>query len=387
MSRQREISLFLLPDQLLIHLFWIDSSLFVLTSFFCFIRVCLLSALFPLLLVLAYVSFCPFLSTPHSMTALQLLLSFLPFLSASCLRFPLPRLSSDFFVPSFTHSPLHPLTDAFGFAEPPDCPSGPKVQEVESRSIVINWGHPFSGNSPLTNYIIEYREEQDRQMDGKLFKEIIESKSTSFHMQRLLPHTSYLIRVFAQNALGVSSDCRPLKVTTEREAPSSPPRSALPHPLSPLISQISPTCRDLKVTAQSSTSLLVAWKPPASEHTVTGYYVGYKLRTPAAVTVTSVAASSLSSVSGIASKSLGSERGGAVESLAYKTVEASLSDSPHKGTAGEEHCTLTGLKKHSRYQIMVQAFNSKGAGPPSDHFDAETLQFGKNRSTSDHWSL
>lgn len=98
---------------------------------------------------------------------------------------------------------------------------------MESRSIVINWGHPFSGNSPLTNYIIEYREEQDRQADGKLFKEIIESKSTSFHMQRLLPHTSYLIRVFAQNALGVSSDCRPLKVTTEREAPSAPPRSAL----------------------------------------------------------------------------------------------------------------------------------------------------------------
>lgn len=135
---------------------------------------------------------------------------------------PLSPLSGDAFIPLS----LIRLRDS-AVTEPPDCPSGPKVQEVESRSIVINWGHPFSGNSPLTNYIIEYREEQDRQADGKLFKEIIESKSTSFHMQRLLPHTSYLIRVFAQNALGVSSDCRPLKVTTEREAPSSPPRSVL----------------------------------------------------------------------------------------------------------------------------------------------------------------
>ena len=80
------------------------------------------------------------------------------------------------------------------------------------------------------------------------------------------------------------------------------------------------------------------------------------------------------------SKSQGSERGGG-ESFAYKTVEASVSDSPHKGTGGEEHCTLTGLKKHSRYQIMVQAFNSKGAGPPSDHAEAETLQFGERTET------
>lgn len=132
----------------------------------------------------------------------------------------------------------------FAWTEPPDCPSGPKVQEVESRSIVISWGHPFAGNSALTNYIIEYREEQpsadhrssssmnaggggggrsEVSVGSKLFKEVIESKSSSFHMQRLLPHTSYLIRVFAQNALGVSSDCPPLRVTTEREAPSSPP--------------------------------------------------------------------------------------------------------------------------------------------------------------------
>lgn len=59
---------------------------------------------------------------------------------------------------------------------------------------------------------------------GKTFKEILESKSSSYIIQRLQPHTPYTIRVFAQNPLGISADCSPLKVMTEREAPASPPR-------------------------------------------------------------------------------------------------------------------------------------------------------------------
>lgn len=94
--------------------------------------------------------------------------------------------------------------------------------------------------------------------------------------------------------------------------------------------------------------------------------MGYKAVLPSAsMSLTALPASS---------KSPGSERGGGGESFAYKTVEASVTDASHKG---EEHCSLTGLKKQTRYQIMVQAFNSRGAGPPSDHAEAETLQFGK----------
>lgn len=236
-------------------------------------------------------------------------------------------------------------------AEPPDCPTDLKATEIESRSITISWSHPFSGNAPLTNYIIEYREQQQHMAngnrngqhqgqslpsspssEGKTFKEIVESKSSSYVIQRLHPHTSYVVRVFAQNILGISSDCSPLRVTTDREAPSSPPR-------------------DVKAVAQTSTSLMVSWKPPASEHTVTGYYVGYRVH----------------------------GGGGGGEAYAYKTVDAAA---PSVGGGspsfrGEEHCILTGLKRHTRYEIMVQAFNSKGAGPPSDHVEIQTLEFGK----------
>ena len=102
--------------------------------------------------------------------------------------------------------------------------------------------------------------------------------------------------------------------------------------------------RDVKVAAQSSSSILVSWKPPigAMDQAIIGYYVGYKLV----------------SFSG---------------PFAYKTVEA-LNKINHL----EEHCLLTGLRKNSRYEITVQPFNSKGTGPPSDHIEIQTLEFGEN---------
>lgn len=272
------------------------------------------------------------------------------------------RLSYDYLTSSFLPSPSlcvflcrfrtwwHTRIWWHTSTEPPDCPTDLKATEIESRSITISWSHPFSGNAPLTNYIIEYREQQQHMAngnrnsqhpgqslssspssEGKTFKEIVESKSSSYVIQRLHPHTSYVVRVFAQNILGISSDCSPLRVTTDREAPSSPPR-------------------EVKAVAQTSTSLMVSWKPPASEHTVTGYYVGYRVH-----------------------------GGGGGEAYAYKTVDAAA-PSVGGGSAsfrGEEHCILTGLKRHTRYEIMVQAFNSKGAGPPSDHVEIQTLEFGK----------
>lgn len=112
--------------------------------------------------------------------------------------------------------------------------------------------------------------------------------------------------------------------------------------------------RDLKAVAQTSTSLVVSWKAAPSEHTVTGYYVGYRIDSPPGA-------------------------GPAGEAFAYKTVEATMASLNREGveeTRSEEHCVLNGLKKHTRYEVIVQAFNSKGAGPPSDHVQVQTLEFG-----------
>lgn len=174
--------------------------------------------------------------------------------------FPTTSIASIFFncviSPSLSHAPT----------EPPDCPTDLKTIDIDSRTVTVTWSHPFSGNAPLSNYIIEYRvldtdlsvsapsssspsmspllkgakrdmhtasdvktdttisENESTSLNKQTFKEMIESKLNSYRIQRLHPHTVYQVRVFAQNALGISSECSPITVTTEREAPAFPPR-------------------------------------------------------------------------------------------------------------------------------------------------------------------
>ena len=156
--------------------------------------------------------------------------------------------------------------------EEPDCPSDLKTVEVDSRSVTITWSHPFAGNSPLTNYVIEYKQSStvsvgspsvygnngsgSQPMTGqlvtksgsqsssigatslsdgggrgeggvKLFKEMIESKLNSYTIHGLRPNSIYLIKLLSQNSLGFSDDCPSIQVTTDIEAPASAARSAI----------------------------------------------------------------------------------------------------------------------------------------------------------------
>lgn len=43
--------------------------------------------------------------------------------------------------------------------EPPDPPSDIKIIERDGRSIRIQWSTPYSGNSPLTHYIVQHKPE------------------------------------------------------------------------------------------------------------------------------------------------------------------------------------------------------------------------------------
>ena len=60
---------------------------------------------------------------------------------------------------------------------------------------------------------------------------------------------------------------------------------------------------------------------------------------------------------------------GTPESFVYKTLEI--------GENFKEECHVTGLRRNTKYNVVVQAFNSKGAGPPSDDVTVETLENGK----------
>lgn len=137
--------------------------------------------------------------------------------------------------------------------------------------------------------------------------------------------TYYQIRVFAVNSVGKSEASEVAHFRTDEEAPGGPPLH-------------------IKAQATSSKSLKISWEPPRKDQhfgDIRGYYVGYKVS--------------------------GSE----TEAYVYKTLEVE-----ERGFTEESQ--LTGLKRFTKYSVIVQAFNSKGAGPASEEIVAQTLQNGES---------
>lgn len=50
-------------------------------------------------------------------------------------------------------------------AEPPDAPTDIKVSERDGRTIRILWATPYSGNSPLTHYVLQHKLETGKFFD------------------------------------------------------------------------------------------------------------------------------------------------------------------------------------------------------------------------------
>jgi hypothetical protein len=104
--------------------------------------------------------------------------------------------------------------------------------------------------------------------------------------------------------------------------------------------------QDVRAEPQSSTELLVMWEPPARDKwngNILGYYVGFRPATDSQVPSP------------------------APGGFSFKTVEA--------GSGGR--VVLPGLARFSSYHVVVQAYNSKGAGPASEPVMARTMEDGK----------
>ncbi|XP_015786890.1 Down syndrome cell adhesion molecule-like protein Dscam2 isoform X1 [Tetranychus urticae] len=209
----------------------------------------------------------------------------------------------------------------------PDAPNGLKTSKVNSRSFQIQWNEPFNGNNQIKKYIINYKPENGIwETNGKEI--IIEPTRSEAMIRGLSPKTSYHIRVRAENDYGKSGWSEIVPVTTDEEVPDNPPSH-------------------LQVSATGSTSIRVSWQAPVSKHrsnTVTGYYIGYK--------------------------KVDDKRSG---SFIFKTVKAD----PSKQHFTEE---LSGLEKLTKYTIVVQAYNNKGAGPLSEELYVSTTEYDKPSS-------
>ncbi|XP_015786547.1 Down syndrome cell adhesion molecule-like protein 1 homolog [Tetranychus urticae] len=223
--------------------------------------------------------------------------------------------------------------------EKPEMPMILSVSDETSRSALVRWKGSFSGNSPILNYIVEYK------VDGSE-KDWIEVKTIKPDVELLLtgltPVTLYKVRVRAVNAMGVSEPSPVAGFKTGEEVPGGPPRN-------------------VQLEASGAQSLKVKWFPPKKEllfGRIKGYYIGYRIVDTS-------------------------------DSYNYKNVEIDgeiVSNNGIDGKVGRSTDTdvnsdsselstyITNLKRRTTYEVIVQAYNSVGTGPRSDEVRMTTLQ-------------
>ncbi|XP_022699734.1 Down syndrome cell adhesion molecule-like protein 1 homolog [Varroa jacobsoni] len=220
--------------------------------------------------------------------------------------------------------------------EPPDPPQDVKALDIKERKIRISWMAPYSGNSPIVKYIVQYRNHEENWHSRKNKNVSVSGSDTEAELVSLLPATMYVVRVLAINQIGSSEPGSDTHIKTHNEAPEGPPLNVRLEPVGPH-------------------SVRVSWKPPRKElqhGDLRGYYVGFKTRN-------------------------------SFEEFAYQTVELKDDQENELSLSGIEEAEggsdigiyfVNGLRRNTEYTIVVQAFNDKGSGPASPEMHVRTLE-------------
>ncbi|KAM7292980.1 Down syndrome cell adhesion molecule homolog, partial [Ixodes scapularis] len=100
--------------------------------------------------------------------------------------------------------------------EPPDAPQDLKAMETTSRSVKLVWTAPYSGNSPITHYTVQYKDDGSK-WHAKMINLSTSATETSGTVRGLKPALVYHFRVYAENRIGRSDASHSVKVTTSEE--------------------------------------------------------------------------------------------------------------------------------------------------------------------------
>ncbi|XP_041974799.1 Down syndrome cell adhesion molecule-like protein Dscam2 isoform X2 [Aricia agestis] len=233
--------------------------------------------------------------------------------------------------------------------EKPETPQSLSVTEITSRGVRLSWSQGFDGNSPLRAYSLQYcalaagahparwdtaitlnvsvpdapvvHSSHDAPHDH-----VTLTKKGNIHYEAVLgglrPHTAYMIRVAAANAIERSAFTEPVVVKTQEEAPSAAPGG-------------------VTVSAGAAGELAVSWRTPPRD-TWHGELLGYS----------------------VLCSELGPDGTPVPNSTRTLTVN---------GWSSTE-LSLSALKKFTRYEVRVRAFNAVAAGPASPPIAATTLE-------------
>lgn len=102
--------------------------------------------------------------------------------------------------------------------ETPETPINLNIGEVKSDSLLISWSEPYNGNSPIMEYIVQYRPiSSSSSWNTKVTESRDSGLSTSLYIDNLKPTTNYEFRVIAKNTLGSSESSQSItQVTLEK---------------------------------------------------------------------------------------------------------------------------------------------------------------------------
>ncbi|GBO99131.1 Down syndrome cell adhesion molecule-like protein Dscam2 [Eumeta japonica] len=227
--------------------------------------------------------------------------------------------------------------------QPPEAPKSLQLSGASSRWIQILWKSSASRGvrfSALYTALHTLPGSDVRQRTLNLTAEPITGEDRldadgvatfTAKLEDLRPATAYSLRLAATNHVGQSPHSEPLLFTTLEEAPTGSPQN-------------------IRVRPSGAGDLHVSWSAPTQD-SWNGELLGYV----------------------ISWRELGR----------FDDEESDAEDGRKAGTAtspgwSSSEITINGLRKFSRYAVSVRAYNSAGAGPPSQAAYATTADGGES---------
>jgi hypothetical protein len=102
--------------------------------------------------------------------------------------------------------------------EVPESPKNLRINSQQSRTVQISWNVPFTGNSQIEEYIIQYKAISENWQNSE--KIVMVGTETQANIINLQPAKAYHVRLTAENKFGPSDFSEVIQVTTLEEVPS-----------------------------------------------------------------------------------------------------------------------------------------------------------------------
>ncbi|KAE8300407.1 Protein sidekick-1 [Larimichthys crocea] len=131
-----------------------------------------------------------------------------------------------------------------------------RLNDSDSRSVLLSWLRPFDGNSPLLYYLLELSENNS---PWKVYLSEVDPAVTAVSVGGLTPARTYQFRLCAVNQVGRGQySAETQRLMLREEAPSAPPKNIV-------------------ASGRTNQSIMVQWQPPP-EPQLNGVLRGYVLR-------------------------------------------------------------------------------------------------------------